>query len=403
MRLVRQLGPILAALRCHKFAVTMLILEVALTTAVLGNTTFVIFTHAQRAQVPVGVAEDRIGVIQSIGVVGMDNPGTVAGDIAALRNVPGVEAAAYGSPPLWNNDVVQIFTDASRQQVAAKAYQFLGSQGLSEVLGARVTEGRDFTDADLIDAAKVDGSLLLPALITDSLAKKLYPSGSALGKVLYSDNLGFRVIGVMQHLRGSITGRVDDDYSILSEVHIGAQNLGGGFVIRGRNGAEFPTTLRNAAQTMQSLNPGHVLQQVLTMDELRDNYFRADYSANRMLLAIVVVLLVATGCGVSSLANFWVQQRKRQIGLRRALGATRFDIMAYFQLENLLIVGAGSAVGVVLAYVLNSSLMERFEIARLPPAYPLLVAVGIWGLGQLAVLGPSIRATMVPVRDAMSR
>jgi putative ABC transport system permease protein len=82
--------------------------------------------------------------------------------------------------------------------------------------------------------------------------------------------------------------------------------------------------------------------------------------------------------------------------MRRALGATRGDILRYFQTENFLIVSAGVVLGAAFAYALNLFLMHRFELPHLPADYLLVGAMALWVLGQLAVLGPALRAAAVP-------
>lgn len=115
-----------------------------------------------------------------------------------------------------------------------------------------------------------------------------------------------------------------------------------------------------------------------------------------LLLGSSLALLFVTALGIGGLANFWVGQRTRQIGIRRAVGATRRDILRHFQAENFLIVGAGVVLGMLLAYGLNQLLMRQYELDRLPLFYLPIGAALLWALGQLAVLGPALRATRVP-------
>ena len=107
------------------------------------------------------------------------------------------------------------------------------------------------------------------------------------------------------------------------------------------------------------------------------------------------MLLLATTAGIVGLSSFWVSQRRRQIGIRRALGATRGDILAYFQIENFLIVGVGVSLGIALAVAGNLWLMARGELPRMPPLFALLGALVLWLLGQIAVLGPARRAAAI--------
>ncbi len=115
------------------------------------------------------------------------------------------------------------------------------------------------------------------------------------------------------------------------------------------------------------------------------------------LMSIVcTALLLVTAAGSVGLASFWVGQRHRLIGIRRAPGATRGDILRYFQTENLLIAGVGVVVGVMTAIGLNVWLVTHYEMARLSPVYLLTGAAVILVLGQLAVLQPALRASRVP-------
>ena len=115
-----------------------------------------------------------------------------------------------------------------------------------------------------------------------------------------------------------------------------------------------------------------------------------------LLVGVIVALLGVTAFGIVGLASFWVAQRRKQIGIRRALGATRADILRYFQTENFLIVTFGIVLGIILAIGINLLLMKFFEVPRLPLWYLPIGVVVLWLLGQLAVLVPALRASNVP-------
>ena len=118
-----------------------------------------------------------------------------------------------------------------------------------------------------------------------------------------------------------------------------------------------------------------------------------------MMAVVCVLLLLGTAGGIVGLSRFWVGQWRRSIGVRRALGATRGDILRYFQTDNALIVG----IGVVLGIAANLSLMTRYELPRMP-RMPLWVlgagAMLLWLLGQLAVFDPTRRAAAVSPVEA---
>jgi putative ABC transport system permease protein len=115
---------------------------------------------------------------------------------------------------------------------------------------------------------------------------------------------------------------------------------------------------------------------------------------------VCAILLVITAFGIVGLTSYWVAQRRRQIGIRRALGATRGAILRHFQSENLLIAGAGVVLGVLLAIVANLWVVRSVALTRLPLVYPLIGVVAMLLLGQLAVLWPALRASAVAPASA---
>ena len=159
-------------------------------------------------------------------------------------------------------------------------------------------------------------------------------------------------------------------------------------------GAAMAHARERAGLTQQQL--AKALRKPQSFEQLRADYFRRDRTMISLLLAAALSLLLVTAAGIAGLASFWVQQRKRSIGIRRAVSATRRDILRYFQTENMVIVGLGVICGVVLAYALNLLLMERYALQRLPWFYVPIGAAVLCLLGQLAVLGPALRASLVP-------
>jgi putative ABC transport system permease protein len=156
--------------------------------------------------------------------------------------------------------------------------------------------------------------------------------------------------------------------------------------------------LREGRQALLAASPNRLVNpdRMEPYTDMRARFFQRDTTMIGLLVAAGLGLLFVTALGIAGLANFWVQQRTRSIGIRRAIGATRGDILRYFQTENFLIVGAGIVLGMALAFGLNAILMTHYEVPRLPLFYLPIGALALWLLGQLAVLGPALRASAVP-------
>jgi putative ABC transport system permease protein len=133
------------------------------------------------------------------------------------------------------------------------------------------------------------------------------------------------------------------------------------------------------------------------MTAARTDAYKDDKGLVVILGVVCAALLAVTAFGIVGLTSYWVAQRRRQIGIRRALGATRNAIVQYFQAENLLIAGAGAVIGVALAISLNLWMVNAISgLQRLQTGYALIGAIVVMILGQAAVLWPALKAASIP-------
>ena len=133
-----------------------------------------------------------------------------------------------------------------------------------------------------------------------------------------------------------------------------------------------------------------------TFPQIRADTYRADRALAWLLSMVSALLLIVTGLGIVGLSNYWVRLRRSPIGIRRALGARRIDIVRYFQIENLYMVGAGSAIGAALAVASNLWMIQHLQMSRMGFIYTLIGVAMVVALGQLAVFWPAQRAASIP-------
>jgi putative ABC transport system permease protein len=145
-----------------------------------------------------------------------------------------------------------------------------------------------------------------------------------------------------------------------------------------------------------AVNAERIIQSVTPFSETRHQAYLEPRAVSVMLAVVSALLLAVTGFGVVGLTAYWVTQRRRQIGMRRALGARKVDILAYFHTENLLIVGLGCILGIALGLALNGRLVSTFEMTRMSIGYICLGALVVLLLCQAAVLWPAWRAASIP-------
>lgn len=398
--------PILSTLRRHKLTSWLLILEIALTCAIVCNAVFLIGQRLQRMDMPSGVAEHELLQIQVADVTTPSNPyARLAEDLAVLRQVPGVLSVASSNqvPFGHSSSNGNIRLDPAQPERTLFATTYFG-ENLVPTLGTRLVSGRDLQPDDFIDvetALKALGtgdSKGLPhvTLITRTLAERLWPGQNPLGRTIYlTPVVGLRVVGVLDSLvRPNAYDEAKAQYTMVVPIRMGASK-DQSYLIRTRP-EDRASVMAAALAALKKADPQRVVTTQRSFDEVRRKFFQDDRAMAGMLVGVIVALLTVTALGIVGLASFWVAQRRRTIGVRRALGATRRNILNYFQTENFLLATIGIALGMALAYGINLFLMLHYELPRLPAVYFPIGALVLWLIGQAAVLGPALRASAVP-------
>ena len=132
-----------------------------------------------------------------------------------------------------------------------------------------------------------------------------------------------------------------------------------------------------------------------TFDDVRKLAYVGDAALIKILSFVVLLLTIITSLGIVGLASFNVSRRTRQIGIRRALGATKPAIVRYFMIENSIVSAIGLAVGGALAIGLNILMVEAFSLEPLAWYVIPVGMIALWVVGQLAVAGPARRASNI--------
>ena len=398
--------PILSTLRRHKVILWLLMLEIALSCAIICNGVFLVAQRIQHMDMPSGIAEHELVQIQQAPIASPpDRYARAQEDLAALRQISGVQAVGMSNQVPFggassNGNVMLSPTQPHRTLSAAEYF----GENLVQTLGLHLTAGRslrpdEYVDADVVIRELADGSdkgFPMPMLVSQALATRLWPQQNPLGKLVWlTPTASFRVVGVVATLaRANAWNTATAQYSMIIPLHMGADK-DQSYLIRTRP-EDRQRVLAAAVAALKRADPTRVITHTRTYDQIRSDYFKDDHAMAGMLVSVILAVLLITGLGIVGLASFWVAQRRKQIGIRRALGATRTDILRYFQTENFLIVTLGIVLGMLAAVGINLGLMKLFEMPRLPLWYLPAGAVALWLLGQLAVLVPALRASNVP-------
>jgi putative ABC transport system permease protein len=394
-----ELHPILSSMRRNKVGAIVIVIQTALTLAILCNSLFLIQQRLRSSERPTGLQEQDIFTMANQWVGNPpDLAAKVQADLAALRALPEVvDAFVSNSYPLsdggWDDGLSLQAGDA--HWVTTGALYFTDEHGLS-TLGLKLIAGRNFDPAEIIERNDMEGKPPAALIVSQALATKLFPDGNALGRSIYLADYKQKVpiVGIVERLQQpwiSVKNR-KVEYAMLQPYRYVEQYSD--YVVRAKPG-QLKAAMKSAEKQLLAINRGRINDKTRTMAETRQRAYRDDRGLAIILGVVSVVLLIVTAFGIIGVTSFWVSQRRRQIGIRRAMGASRTAILRYFQTENLMIATAGSVLGVLLALTLNFLIAGKFEMARLNVGSTIVAAVIVVLLGQIAVLWPALRAAAI--------
>ncbi|CAN5323135.1 ABC transporter permease [soil metagenome] len=399
--------PILSTLKRHKTAAGLIVLQIALTCAIVCNALFLISERVATISAPTGMPDDALLMLRVVGLAKVDDaaPQTQA-DLQALRGLPGVSSVTvinqFPFGENFNASGIRLEDNPNQRGITVASYQ--AGPGWLQTFGLQLVEGRDFTPEEYQqdDVVSSQAEPKVPAVILNKrVAERLFPGQSAVGKPVYvfSGNPQ-TVVGVLDTLVSpSPSGRDDANLNTMV-LPVVPTYRSGYYLLRVADPAQREATLKAAASTLEKGSVGvrRLVREQRLFSELRADYYRQDRAMVWLLGGVCLGLLIVTAFGIIGLASFWVQQRTRMIGTRRALGATEGQILRYFQAENFILSSAGIALGMAGAYGISLLLMREYELPRLPIAYLPVGALILWTLGQIAVWAPARRAAaLAPV------
>ncbi len=285
--------PILSTLRRHKVTAFLVIIEIALTCAIVCNAVFLINQRLDRMHMTSGVAEHELLEILFADIGPNKNQkARTEEDLAALRQIPGVlQVSSANQVPFgnssWNGGIK---LDRNQRVSTLNATTYTGENVL-QTLGTQMVEGRNLQPDDYMDfddvvrAASVKDAKGIPkvTVITQNLAQRLWPGQQPLGKVIYYADYPMTVVGVVKHLvRPSFTDNATSEFTMVLPMRI-TQGL---YIIR-TDPQNRDAVLKAAVAKMKAINPHRVILKQRPWDEVRSNFFQNDRAMAGLLVGVM--------------------------------------------------------------------------------------------------------------------
>jgi putative ABC transport system permease protein len=266
-----------------------------------------------------------------------------------------------------------------------------------------VRVGRPFAVLDVERAHQV-------CVVGRDVLRKLDADENLVGESVLIDGRRFRVIGILEE-KGSMLGNSQDDvvlipYTIALKMYPG-QRRKVAFTVQAAAETQVPEA---RSQIVNLLRRRHGLEghqpndfNVRTQDEILDAFNNLSLVATAMLAGIVGISLLVGGIGIMNVMLVGVTERTREIGLRKAIGARRRDILTQFLTEAVVLSVSGGCMGIVAGYALSAlaSLHPRM-IDVVVPWWAVLLGFGISaGTGVIFGLLPAVKAALLNPIDAL--
>lgn len=392
------LRPMLSSLMRNKTGPLLVALQVAVTLAIVINSLFIILQRIEKMNRDPGIDVNNVVVVYARGFgEDFDVVDSIHNDLDLIRSIPGVKAATVSNhvPLSGSGSGTGLWTvpDETLESVGTARYRW-GVDGL-ESLGVKLDRGRNFFPEEINYILATSDPPAPPSiLVTQELADALFPDEEPLGKTVYWGSMEpSTIVGIIGHMHGSWVNW-DKLGRVVVQPGLPAYTTNK-YIIRtepGRRDELMPIIERKLGES----NKRRVVKSVRSLEEMAARSYRRDRGMAIVLGIVITLLISLTALVLVGLSSFNVTQRTKQIGTRRALGASRLDIIKQFTLENWVITTAGAVLGCVLTVATAYWLEVSFQIPRLDWRFLPGGIVTLWLLSTLAVFIPARRAAGIP-------
>ena len=325
----------------------------------------------------------------------LQNPPITFAEMEALKRLEG--AAEVGAATFWAGSVKY----RDRQLPSASIESYTGNWA---ALGApEMMEGRAFTEQEARSAARV-------VVLTTVTKDRLFGESDPLGREIMVMGTPFTVIGVYRDNASFLSGGGDRAkvvmpiQSLNRRLNVPIRDMG--LAVKPREGYRSDEVIDDVTATLRGLRglrPGREANfAIITQDKIMEVYDKIFGMFFLVMIALSAVGLIVGGVGVVAIMMISVTERTREIGVRKALGATRSTILWQFLIEAVTLTGIGGAIGLFVGWGVALLVRQYSPIAASVPPMAVAAALGASAVtGILFGMLPAARAARLDPVDAL--
>lgn len=385
-----EIGPITRAMLRNKTRFTLIVLQIAITLAIVTNAVNLIATEREKVNKTSGFDEQNLLWVWSkpFDEAFTKRPYSIAvmqGDLRTIAAIPGVVAVANTNFRPWqgggsSGEVKVAGGDGSRY----RTQMYVTTPRFTDTLGVKIISGRNLQESDITEDPNATTG---QAIVSREFEKLAFKGQSAVGRQL---DEGSTIVGVFDRFYNPY-GWPIAEYAVIYPGNV--VRRGAPYLVRVQPG-QMKAVSAEIEKRLLATNDGRNVE-MKPIAQIKDEYFTDSHVVMNGMTAVIVLILIVTGLGIVGVTSFMVSERKRQIGTRRALGATKPAILRYFLMENWILTNSGLLLGVALAYVINYLLVTHTNGVKLDWHFVFAGVVLLWVQGLVATIVPAMRASAV--------
>lgn len=394
-----QLNQVISTIKHNKGTSLLVVLQVALTLMIVSNAVFSTLTNLELWAQETGLDEQRLLLVRhQVFDPNVDVGQLIDNDIKALKNIDQIDDVLLTSEiPLdsqWTN-ISNVYLDNSEDAKEQPIESFDSSEKLLGMIDAKVIEGRNFAASEVIrgEFGQVP-STPAAVMVSEAFAKAVFVDKSAVGQTLWlsKGSSPVRIVGVYSDF---LAGEALENYhTMIKPLTIWRTDGQLNYLLKAN--VEVTTPLLDQITDTLYQSRGRYVSVVESLSRPKKRMYDGRGSHSFTLLGISVIAIIVTGLGITGLVTFTVNQRKRQIGIRRALGGSKKQIVNFFIMEISLLTAAGVVLGLLLTVIMNYVLADQSGGENNMQWLPLIGLVAlIWLINLLASWLPAKRAAQI--------
>lgn len=391
---------LLKSLLLRKFTTGLLILQLSITLGLLINSVILALDTNNKLAQETGLDIENTLIISLRPTSGEYRNldyyrSIVSEDLHQLSKLSGVEGVSLMNQlPINKNGMLGNFYDLDDPEIIRKDKYlrdvkfFISNENLGNTLALALLEGRFLTKDDQQDFG---GNEPGNVVITNSLKKALYGDDSALGQ---ETNNG-RIVGVVKDIMLDPTIPVNKQYGVFDNRAMEFIFTSRFYLLRVAPG-QVEAVRNKVSDTILAVQPERDIYRIITMAEHMKRFYSHDQGLAQLFLLLCGLMIFVTAISSYAYSQFHISRQKKYIGIRRALGARKKDILLYVLTENWLVYSLGCTLGLMMALGFNILLSQYISLSKPDIMLFILASVVIFVAGTIATLIPAIKTSNIP-------